>query len=313
MIRFVGRRLIAAVPVLVLASTVVFSMLHLVPGDPVDAMVRSTSLEQAGDRPEVIAQIRHDLGLDRPLPVQYGRWAAGVLRGDLGRSYIRQRPVRDLIRERLPSTLQLAALSLCFAVIAGLTLGVIAALKRNTPLDGLVMAVSLFGVSIPSFWLAILLILAFSVSLHWFPATGSGGLKQLILPALALGYEGVAIIARLTRASLLDVLNRSYVTTARAKGLRERAVILRHALRNALIPVVTVVGLQVGNLLAGSVIIETVFARQGVGQLAIDAIQTKDFPLVQGIILFTAVVYVFVNLAVDVLYGYLDPQIRLGS
>jgi peptide/nickel transport system permease protein len=313
MIRFVGRRLVAAVPVLVLSSLVVFMMLHLVPGDPVDAMIGSAGFQGATNRPDLVAQIRRDLGLNDPLPVQYGRWAAGALHGDLGRSYIRQRPVAALIRERLPSTLQLAALSLCFATVAGLTLGVIAALKRNTPLDGLVMAVSLFGVSIPGFWLAILLILAFSVSLHWFPATGSGSLKQLILPALALGYEGVAIIARLTRASLLDVLNRPYVTTARAKGLRERAVILRHALRNALIPVVTVIGLQVGHLLAGSVIIETVFARQGIGQLAIEAIRAKDFPLVQGIVLFTAVVYVFVNLAVDVLYGYLDPQIRLAA
>ncbi len=313
MLRFIGRRLMAAVPVLVLSSVVVFSMLHLVPGDPVDAMVGSAGFQGSGNRPELVARIRHDLGLDEPLPIQYGRWAANALRGDLGRSYIRQRPVATLIRAGLPSTLQLAALSLCFAVIAGLTLGVIAALKRNTPLDGLVMAVSLFGVSIPSFWLAILLILAFSVSLHWFPATGSGSLKQLILPALALGYEGVAIIARLTRASLLDVLNQSYVITARAKGLRERVVILRHALRNALIPVVTVIGLQVGHLLAGSVIIETVFARQGIGQLAIEAIRAKDFPLVQGIVLFTAVVYVIVNLVVDVLYGYLDPQIRLAA
>lgn len=313
MVQFVGRRLVAAIPVLLLSSIVVFSMLHLVPGDPVDAMVGSAAFQQGSNRPELVARIRQDLGLNDPLPIQYAHWAVSAVRGDLGTSYIRQRSVSTLIRERLPSTLQLAALSLCISVVLGLTLGVIAALKRNTPLDGLVMAISLFGVSIPSFWFAILLILTFSVSLHWFPATGSGSLKQLILPAVALGYEGVAIIARLTRASLLEVLNRHYITTARAKGLHGRVVILGHALRNALIPVVTVIGLQIGHLLAGSVVIETVFARQGIGQLAIEAIRNKDFPLVQGIVLFTAVVYVGVNLVVDVLYGYLDPRIRVAS
>jgi ABC-type dipeptide/oligopeptide/nickel transport system permease component len=308
--RFIGRRLLEAIPVLVLSSLVVFSMLHLVPGDPVDAMVGASGFQGSG-RQETIDRVRRDLGLDQPLPVQYGRWAAGALHGDLGTSYIRGQSVSRLIRERLPSTLQLAAASLLLTAIVGLTLGIVAALKHNTWLDSAIMAVALVGVSIPAFWFGILLILAFSVSLHWFPATGAGSLKQLILPAFALGYEGVAVVARLTRSSLLEVMNRPYITTARAKGLRERAVTLHHGLRNALIPVVTVMGLQVGHLLAGSVVIETVFARQGIGQLAIEAIRGKDYPLVQGIVLFTAVTYVLINMMVDLLYGYLDPQIRV--
>ncbi len=309
--RFIGRRLLEAIPVLVLSSLVVFGMLHLVPGDPVDAMVGASGF-QGNSRQDVIAQVRHDLGLDKPLPVQYARWAADAVHGDLGTSYARGRSVGSLIRERLPSTLQLAAASLLLTAVAGLALGIVAALRQNTWLDGAIMTVALVGVSIPAFWFGILLILAFSVYLHWFPATGSGGLKQLILPAFALGYEGVAVIARLTRASLLEVMNRPYITTARAKGLREGVVTLRHGLRNALIPVVTVMGLHVGHLLAGSVVIETVFARQGIGQLAIEAIRAKDYPLVQGIVLFTAVTYVLINMVVDVLYGYLDPQIRVA-
>jgi ABC-type dipeptide/oligopeptide/nickel transport system permease component len=275
----------------------------------VDAMVGASGF-QGNSRQDTIDRVRHDLGLDQPLPLQYARWAAGALHGDLGTSYIRGQPVSSLIRERLPSTLQLAAASLALTAIAGLTLGIIAALRHNSWLDGAIMTVALVGVSIPAFWFGILLILSFSVALHWFPATGSGTLRQLILPAFALGYEGVAVVARLTRSSLLEVMNRPWITTARAKGLRERTVTLRHGLRNALIPVVTVMGLQVGHLLAGSVVIETVFARQGIGQLAIEAIRGKDYPLVQGIVLFTALTYVLVNMMVDLLYGYLDPQIR---
>jgi ABC-type dipeptide/oligopeptide/nickel transport system permease component len=286
-------------------------MLHLVPGDPVDAMVGAAAF-QGGVRQDVVDRIRADLGLDDPLPVQYGRWLAGALRGDLGTSYVRGRPVTTLLLERLPSTAELALAAMLIGGGAGLALGTAAALWRNTPLDGAVMLVSLGGVSMPSFWLSMLLILVFSVLLGWLPATGSGGFDRLILPAVALGYEGVALASRLTRSALLEVLARPYVATAHAKGLPPRLVVLRHALRNALIPVVTVLGLQAGRLLAGSVIVETVFARQGVGQLAIEAILTKDYPLVQGIILFSASVYVAVNLVVDLSYGALDPRIRAG-
>ncbi len=312
MVWFIGRRLVAAVPVLLLSSLVVFSTIHLVPGDPVDAMLGAAGYQGASNRPELVRQVRREMGLDQPLVVQYARWVTGALHGDLGTSYIRRRPVVALIAERLPSTLELTAAGTALAVVFGVSLGVVAALKRHTFVDGQVMTVALLGVSLPNFWLAILLILVFSVLLRWFPATGSGTLRQLVLPATALGVEGAAVIARLTRTALVEVLGRPYITTARAKGLQPRVVHLRHALRNALIPVVTVIGLQIGHLLAGSVVVETIFARQGIGQLAVDAIRAKDYPLVQGIVLFTAVVYVVINLIVDVLYGYLDPQIRLA-
>ena len=313
MIDFVGRRLLQSVPVLLLASLVVFSMLHLVPGDPIDAMLGASAFQTGNVRQDLVDQVRRDLGLNEPLPVQYGRWILGAVHGDFGVSFVRGRPVADLIVERLPSTTQLALASLLFAVTLGLALGVIAATQRNTPIDAAVMLISLGGVSMPSFWLSLLLILAFSVLLNWLPATGSGSLEQLILPAIALGYEGVALVARLTRAAMLEALSAQYITTARSKGLANRAVVFRHALRNALIPIVTVAGLQAGHLLAGSVIVETVFARQGIGQLAIDAILTKDYPLVQGIILFTAASYIVLNLLTDISYGYLDPRIRTAG
>ncbi len=242
--------------------------------------------------------------------MQYLRWGWNALHLDLGQSYIRHEAVAALIAQRLPSTLELAGAALLLSVVLGIGLGILAALKRNTPIDGLVMLVSLGGVSIPSFAFALLLILVFSVFLGLLPATGSGGIDRLILPAVVLGYEGVGLLARLTRASLLEVMGLEYIRTARAKGLRGRTIVLRHAMRNALIPIVTIVGLQAGRLLAGSVIVETVFARQGIGQLAIDSILTKDYPVVQGVILLTATAYVIANLLVDVSYGFLNPRIR---
>ncbi len=309
MIKFVIGRLLESIPVLLLASLVVFGMLHLIPGDPIDAMVGASG-EVGTARPDIVAQIRQDLGLNDPLPVQYARWLLGAIHGDFGMSYIRHRPVLDVLLERLPSTVELAVASTLIVAVLGLFLGIVAALKPNSPIDGLVLVVSLGGISMPNFWFAILLILVFSVFLGWLPATGSGGIERLILPAVALGYEGLALITRLMRSSLLEVLGREYITTARSKGLKSWMVTLRHALRNALIPVVTMLGLQFGRLLAGSVVIETVFARQGIGQLAIEAINTKDYPLVQGIIFFSAIVFVLSNLLVDISYGFLDPQLR---
>jgi ABC-type dipeptide/oligopeptide/nickel transport system permease component len=309
-LRFVGRRFLSSVPVLFLASLVVFSMLHLVPGDPVDAMIGSAGFQTGATRQETVDRIRDQLGLNEPLPVQYVRWLGGALRGDLGESFVRSRPVTDLIAERVASTLQLALAALVITVLFGMSLGILAALKHGTWVDAAVMVISMGGVTIPNFWFSMLLILLFSVVLGWLPATGSGGVERLILPALALGYEGVAMVARLTRRSMLEVLNAHYITTAHSKGLGAGAVVLRHALRNALIPIVTVTGLQLGHLLAGSVIVETVFAREGLGQLAIEAILTKDYPLVQGVILLTAGVYIVANLLVDLSYGYLDPRIR---
>jgi peptide/nickel transport system permease protein len=312
MATFIGRRLVEAIPVLLLSSLLVFAILHLVPGDPIDAMMGAASfgISTPESQAALVAQIRAQLGLNDPLPLQYLHWLGNALRLDFGESFIRHQPVATLIAQRLPSTLELAGAALLLSVVVGMSFGIIAALRRNTWVDGAIMVVSLAGVSTPSFAFAMVLILVFSVFLGLLPATGSGSLDRLILPALVLGYEGTALIARLTRASLLEVLGREYITTARAKGLPRRTVVLRHALRNALIPVVTIIGLQVGRLLAGSIIVETVFARQGVGQLAIDAIQTKDYPLVQAIILMTALTYVVANLLVDVAYGFINPKIR---
>lgn len=309
---FVGRRLVESIPVLILSSLLVFAILHLVPGDPVDAMMGAASfgISTPESQAALVAQIREQLGLNEPLPVQYVTWLWNALHLDFGQSFIRHQAVATLIGQRIPSTLELASAALLLSVVIGMAFGTLAALRRHTWVDGAIMIVSLAGVSTPSFAFAMLLILIFSVSLGMLPATGSGSFDRLILPALVLGYEGTALIARLTRASLLEVLGREYITTARAKGLPRRTVVLRHALRNALIPVVTIVGLQVGRLLAGSIIVETVFARQGVGQLAIDAILQKDYPLVQGIILLTASTYVIANLLVDISYGFINPKIR---
>jgi peptide/nickel transport system permease protein len=310
--KFIAGRLAEAIPVLLLASVLVFSVLHLVPGDPIDAMIGAASFG-IGDRAaqeQLVAQLREQLGLNDPLPLQYVRWLWNAAHLDLGESFIRHQPVVKLIGDRLPSTVELAATALALSVVLGVVLGLIAAVKRNTPIDRLVMFFSLGGVSIPSFFFAMLLILLFSVTFGLLPATGSGSIDRLILPALVLGYEGTGLIARLTRASLLDVLGREYMRTAHAKGLGPRTALLRHAMRNALIPVVTIVGLQLGRLLAGSVIVETVFARQGIGQLAIDSIIAKDYPVVQGVILLTATSYVIANLLVDISYGFINPRIR---
>jgi len=310
--KFVSQRLVESVPVLLLASLLVFAILHLVPGDPIDAMIGAASFG-VGDRAaqeQLVASLRQQLGLGDPLPLQYIRWLWNATHLDLGESFIRHQPVIKVIGDRLPSTIELAGSALVISVLLGVALGIVAAVKRNSPIDRLVMFVSLGGVSIPSFVLAIVLILVFSVTLGLVPATGSGSLDRLILPMLVLGYEGIGLIARLTRASLLDVLGREYVRTAHAKGLPPRTVLLGHAMRNALIPVVTIVGLQLGRLLAGSVIVETVFARQGIGQLAIDSILAKDYPVVQGVILLTATSYVIANLLVDISYGLINPRIR---
>jgi len=310
--KFVSQRLVESVPVLLLASLLVFAILHLVPGDPIDAMIGAASFG-VGDRAaqeQLVASLRQQLGLGDPLPLQYIRWLWNATHLDLGESFIRHQPVIKVIGDRLPSTIELAGSALVISVLLGVALGIVAAVKRNSPIDRLVMFVSLGGVSIPSFVLAIVLILVFSVTLGLVPATGSGSLDRLILPMLVLGYEGIGLIARLTRASLLDVLGREYVRTAHAKGLPPRTVLLGHAMRNALIPVVTIVGLQLGRLLAGSVIVETVFARQGIGQLAIDSILAKDYPVVQGVILLTATSYVIANLLVDISYGFINPRIR---
>jgi len=278
-------------------------MLFLVPGDPVKIM-----LAEFVTTPDQIAQMRAQLHLDEPLLQQYGRFVAGALRGDLGTSIRSRRPVATEIGENVASTGGLALASMAVAVAIGVPLGLLAALFRNSWLDVGSMVVALLGVSMPSFWLGLLLIFAFSLQLAWFPATGGGDLVHLVLPSITLG----TIIARLTRSSMLEVLGQDYVRTARAKGLGAWSVVARHALKNALIPIITIFGLQFGNLLAGAVIVETVFGRPGLGRLIVGGILTKDFPLVQGTVLFVATAYVMINVLVDVAYAFADPRIRYG-
>lgn len=304
MLPFLAGRLVSAVPVLVGVSLAVFLMVHLLPGDPATIM-----LQGAPATAEEIQNLRRELGLDRPLPEQYLTYVGRVAQGDFGTSIHTRRSVLKEIASVFPATLRLAFAAMAVAIVLGVVLGVLAAVKQNTWLDTASMSTALLGVSMPDFWVGILLILLFSVGLGWFPASGGGDLRHLVLPALALGTNFSAVIARLVRSSLLEVLRQDYVMTARAKGLRQRTVVAGHALRNAVIPVVTVIGLQFGNLLGGAVVIETVFARQGFGRLAITAILAKDFPLIQGVVLVAAVTYVLLNILVDLSYAWLDPRI----
>ena len=313
MTTYIIGRIVAVVPVLLGVSLLVSSMIFFLPGDPAQLMLTEMGGAAAGRvTREQYENLRRELGLDEPFVVHYAKFLGKALQGDLGRSYQSRRSVLDAILEHLPSTIQLTFAGLGLAIVIGVVLGVVAALRPNSIGDNLSMFFALAGVSLPEFWLALMLIFFFSFSLGWFPATGQGGIERLVLPAFALGLRAAATIARLTRASMLEIMNQDYITTARAKGLAGRVVVTRHALKNALIPVVTIVGLQFGNLMAGAVIIETVFARQGVGRLAVDAIRMKDFPMVQGTVLFAATAYVLTNLIVDISYAWLDPRIRFG-
>ena len=306
MIRYIQQRVLLMVPTILLTSLVVFLMLHLIPGDPA-----SIYLGENQATPERLEQIREQLGLNRPLYVQFGDFLFRAARVDLGRSVQTNRPVIQEIADRLPNTITLAVAAMTLAVIFGITLGVLAGLRQNSWLDTALMLAALAGVSIPVFWLGLLFILLFAVQLGWLPATGQGGWKSLILPAVSLAALSTATLARLVRSSIIEVLNQDYLRTSRAKGLPQVAIVLRHALPNALIPVVTVIGLQFGNLLSGAVITESVFARVGLCKLVVDSIQNKDFPTVQGVILVLATIYVVVNLVVDLSYAVIDPRIRL--
>jgi peptide/nickel transport system permease protein len=314
MLRFVSARLLGTLPVVVILSIGVFLMLHLTPGDPVQIM-----LGQDAD-PRAVAALRAELGLDQPLPVQYVRWAANALHGDLGRSIRTNQPVTDAIVSRLPVTLELSVVALVISLAIGLPAGMLAAIRRNSSLDLASTGLALIGVSLPSFFLGILLILVFALWLRWVPPSGytpliqdpAMNVKQMLMPAIALGAALAGIVARLMRSSLLEVLGADYMRTARAKGLSESASVLGHAVQNALLPVVTVVGLQVGALLGGAILIETIFALPGIGRLAVDSIFARDFPIVQGVVLFLALVRVLSNLIADLLYGRLDPRIAHG-
>lgn len=314
MLAYILRRLVGTIPTMLLVTLTVFIILRLTPGGPAVAMLG----EQAS--PQAVASLKHKLGLDRPLYIQYLDWLGHALRGDLGRSAFGNQPVTELIVQRIMPTAELGFLSMVIALLIGITGGVIAATRHNTGVDAASSVLSIFGVSIPSFWLAILLVLIFSIKIRWLPALGyvspfkdpGMNLKQMILPSFTLGVTLAAVIARITRGSMLDALYQDFVRTARAKGLRERHVVTRHALANALIPVVTVVGLQIAGLLGGAVIIETIFALPGNGQLLVTSIFSRDFPVVQGIVVVTALAFTLINLLVDVLYAALDPRIRLS-
>lgn len=301
---YIRRRLLQSIIVIWGVSLIVFVLLRLAPGDPVSLLLSETAT------PEQIEEARERWGLNEPIPVQYAIFIGNAVRGDLGDSLFFRQPAMNVLMDRMPATLQLSAAALLFSLSLAIPLGMLSALRRDSVWDYLGSGVAMIGQAIPPYWLGIMLILLFSVTLGWFPTSGRGTLAHLVLPAITLGSVLMALITRLVRSGMLDVLNEDYIRTARAKGLLERAVIVRHAMRNIMIPLVTVVGLQLGALFGGAVITESIFAWPGVGRVALQAINARDYPLVQASVLFISVVYVFLNLAVDIIYVYLDPRIR---
>ena len=332
MLRYIIRRLISMIPTLIGVTVVVFMFIHLIPGDPATAMLRENAPAELAER------IRENLGLNKPLYEQYAIYMGKILRGDLGRSLVTNNPVMDDLANRLPATAELSLLAMFFAIAVGVPAGIISAVRRNSIIDTASMFLSLIGVSMPIFWLGLMAIYLFAVVLHWVPAgtrmgvdvqltritnfylldaiiTGNVAalgdlLRHLIMPAMVLSTVPMALLARMTRSSMLDTLNQDYVRTAHAKGLRPRVVVLRHALKNALLPIVTVVGLQVGTLLSGAILTETIFGWPGVGRWVYDSIALRDYPVVQGVTLIIALIFVFVNLIVDLSYAVVDPRIH---
>ena len=300
---FILRRLLLAVPTLIGVLVVVFLLLYVAPGDPVMSMVGERADEQT------IARLRAELRLDDPLPVQFGHYVSGVVQGDLGRSYITDRPIIQDILERFPRTLQLALAAMTLAAIVGILIGVLTAYFPGGWLDRLSLGGAYLGISFPVYWVGLILILIFAVQLRWFPPSGYGGIEYLVLPALALGMRSIAFLARMTRSSMLEMLGSDFVRTARAKGLGERGVVLRHAFRNALIPVITVLGLDFGYYLTGSILTETIFSWPGLGRYVVQAIARRDLPAIQGSVLFLSVVFVTVNLITDLAYAKADPRV----
>ncbi len=311
---FTIRRLIQAVPVVFISTVAVFLLLHLVPGDPAIAIAGSDA------RPDTIAAIRKDLGLDEPLPVQYALWMGRVLRGDLGVSYASKISVADQIAQRIPATLELTLAGLGLAILISIPTGVVAAVRERSFADWLVSSFNAFAIAVPNFWFGILMILLFGLALGWLPPSGRGDLTRdpgtaltfLILPALTLALNQSAVLSRFVKSSMLEVMHEDFVRTARSKGLREWLVIQRHVLRNALVPVATVLGIQFGRLLGGAIVVESVFAWPGLGRLILQGIGNRDYAIVQGVLLLLVVTFVFVNLIVDLAYGLLDPRIRLS-
>ena len=300
---FILRRLLLAIPTLFGVLVVAFLLLYVAPGDPVMAMVGERADEAT------IARLRAELRLDDPLPVQFGHYIAGIAKGDLGKSYITNRPIRKDIMERFPKTLQLAGAAMLLATILGVTLGVLSGRWPGSTIDRVGLAIAYLGISFPVYWVGLLLILLFAVTLHWLPPSGFGGLRYLALPALALGMRSIAFLARMTRSAMLDALGADYVRTARAKGLSEFLVVGRHALRNAMIPIITVLGLDFGAYLTGSILTETIFSWPGLGRYVVNAIARRDLPAIQGSVLFLSAVFVLVNLVTDVAYAKADPRV----
>lgn len=306
MIAFILRRVLLALPTLFGVLVVAFLVLQVAPGDPVQAMV--------GERADsaTVARLRAQLHLDEPLIKRFGIYVADIAKGDLGRSYITDRPISRDIKERFPKTLQLAGAAMLLAALIGITLGILSAANPGGFADRFALALAYVGISFPVYWVGLLFILLFAVTLHWLPPSGFGGIKFLILPALTLGMRSIAFLARMTRSAMLDALNADFIRTARAKGLREGMITLRHGFRNALIPVITVLGLDFGAYLTGSILTETIFSWPGIGRYVVNAIARRDLPAIQGSVLFLSTVFVLVNLITDLAYAKADPRVRLG-
>ncbi len=307
MLQFVARRIVVAIPVLFGVALLAFSIIRLIPGDPAQVMLFGSQAT-----PQQMHKLRVELGLTEPYPVQYAIYLGRLAHGDLGKSFITGQPVATEIENRFSDTLRLTLASMIVAVIVGVPLGIVAGTWPNTWVDHLATGISVLGVAIPYFWLALILVLFFAVDVHWFPSLGEGSPTAIVLPAISLGYGFAAIITRLLRNNLIDVYQTHYVLVAKAKGLSRWQVLRQHALKNALIPVVTILGLQFGNLLSGAVAVEVIFGRPGIGNYLVQAIEAKDIPTVQGIMLFIAVIYILINMLVDISYGLLDPRIRFG-
>jgi peptide/nickel transport system permease protein len=306
-LNFIARRLLLAIPVLLGVSILVFLVLYLIPGDPAEILLFGSS-----PTPEQVEQLRQQLGLDQPLPTQFVHFLSRVLHGDLGQSYVTSQNVASEIWLNAGPTFVLTFAAMGVGIVIGAPVGIVSGVRPGSWLDRIGTAFVVLGTSVPFFWLALVLILIFAVNLGWLPSLGTGSPQAIVLPAVALGWSLAAVIARLLRNSLIDIYLQPYILVARAKGLSGRAILVRHALKNALIPVVTILGLQFGNLLAGAVVIEVIFGRNGVGSYLVQAITAKDIPAVQGVVLFIAVVYIVVNLIVELVYGFLDPRIRRG-
>ncbi len=307
MAQFVFRRVLVSIPVLFGVTLLAFSIIHLIPGDPVQIMLFGSN-----PTPAQLQHLRAQLGLTEPYPVQYLVYLGQLLHGNLGQSFISGEPVTHEIATQFPNTLSLTVAAMGVALLVGVPLGIIAGARPNSWLDHIATGVAVLGVAIPYFWLALVLILVLSVNLHWLPSLGDGSPQAIILPAVSLGWGFAAIIARLLRNNLIEIYHQQYMHVARAKGLSEWKILRKHAIKNALVPVITILGLQFGNMLSGAVAIEVIFGRRGIGSYLVSAIQAKDIPAVQGIMLFIAIVYIVINLIVDISYGLVDPRVRLS-